>query len=263
MKIDYSLDDNIATIRLNVPEKYNAMCPEGASKLRKLLLKANRDARAVIIGGHGKAFCSGADLSGGMDKAKGQDNSFAEYDPGEALDTDFNPMIRTMRNLDIPIVTEVKGAAAGVGCSLALMGDIIITSEDAYFLQAFCNIGLVPDGGSSYLLSKAIGRTRAMEMMLLGERLPAKQALKYGLVNRVVPREQLETSARKMATKLAAGPTKSLALIRQQAWAGLDNSFEAQLNFERDQQQRAGQTEDHLEGVKAFLEKRKAAFKGR
>jgi 2-(1,2-epoxy-1,2-dihydrophenyl)acetyl-CoA isomerase len=166
-----------------------------------------------------------------------------------------------LRDLPIPFVTAVNGAAAGVGCSLALMGDIILAGESAYFMQAFRRIGLVPDGGSSYLLPRMIGRARAMEMMLLGERIPAPKALEWGLVNRCVPDHELMPTATAMAQELSEGP-KSLAMIRQLAWDSLDTHWREQLARERDTQRHAGRTADFAEGVTAFLQKRPAKFTG-
>jgi 2-(1,2-epoxy-1,2-dihydrophenyl)acetyl-CoA isomerase len=156
----------------------------------------------------------------------------------------------------------VNGAAAGVGCSLALLGDLIVAAESAYFLQAFRRIGLVPDGGSTYLLPRMIGRARAMEMALLGERIPAAQALEWGLVNRVVPDADLMTTAKGLAQALATGPA-SLGLTRQIINQSLDSDWAEQLHRERVAQRIAGKSADFAEGVRAFLEKRPAAFAGR
>ena len=162
----------------------------------------------------------------------------------------------------MPLVTAVNGAAAGVGCSIALMGDMIVAGESAYFLQAFRRIGLIPDGGSTYLLPRMIGRARAMEMALLGERVPAAKALEWGMINRVVPDAELMPTAMALAGELARGPA-SLALIRQTIWDSLDTDWADQLTLEADRQSIAGRTEDFREGVAAFLQKRPAEFKGR
>jgi 2-(1,2-epoxy-1,2-dihydrophenyl)acetyl-CoA isomerase len=156
----------------------------------------------------------------------------------------------------------VRGAAAGIGCSIALMGDIIIASENAYFLQAFAGIGLVPDGGAAFLLTRAIGRTRAMELMLLGERLPVGTALDWGLVNRVVADAELDEAALAMARRLAAGPA-ALATIRRATWAALELDFAGQLAAEVRDQSAMGETADFREGVTAFAMKRAPRFTGR
>jgi 2-(1,2-epoxy-1,2-dihydrophenyl)acetyl-CoA isomerase len=182
-------------------------------------------------------------------------------DAGAALESHYNPFVTYLRDLPIPFVTAVNGAAAGVGCSFALMGDLIVAGESAYFLQAFRRIGLVPDGGSTYLLPRMIGRARAMEMMLLGEKVPAAKALEWGMVNRVVADADLMATAKALAVELANGPN-SLAMIRRIAWESLDHHWQEQLNMERVIQRDAGRTADFAEGVTAFLQKRPAAFKG-
>ncbi len=167
-----------------------------------------------------------------------------------------------IKDYPIPIVTAVNGAAAGVGCSLALMGDMILAGESAYFLQAFRRIGLVPDGGSTYLLPRLIGRARAMEMTMLGERVTAAKALEWGLINRVVADADLMAEARKLAVELAHGPA-ALGHIRKLMWRSLDADWATQLDDEAETQNLAGSSEDFREGVKAFLEKRPAVFSGR
>jgi 2-(1,2-epoxy-1,2-dihydrophenyl)acetyl-CoA isomerase len=171
-------------------------------------------------------------------------------------------MVRRIKGASVPVVTAVRGAAAGIGCAIALLGDLIVCGESAYFYQAFRNIGLIPDGGSAYLLASAIGRVRAMEMMLLGTKVPAAQALEWGLVSRVVPDAELDATALALAQELASGPA-SLGLIRASAWAALESGFEAQLDRERVMQRAAGLTSDFNEGVAAFRAKRRPQFTGR
>ena len=166
-----------------------------------------------------------------------------------------------LRNLPLPWVSAVNGAAAGVGASLALAGDMIVAGESAFFLQAFSRIGLAPDGGSSHLLVRTIGRARASELMLLGERLSAAKALEWGLINRVVPDAELAEAALALAQRLAKG-AYSQRLIRQLAWSAVDADWETTLAQERAAQRTAGQSADHREGVRAFMEKRAAAFTG-
>jgi 2-(1,2-epoxy-1,2-dihydrophenyl)acetyl-CoA isomerase len=162
----------------------------------------------------------------------------------------------------LPIVTAINGPAAGIGCSIALLGDIVVAAESAYFLQAFRRIGLVPDGGSTYLLPRLVGKARAMEMMLLGDKIPAATALSWGLVNRCVADAELMPAARAIAQELANGPA-ALSIIRRLVWDSLDADWADQLNTERRAQRAAGKTDDFIEGVSAFLQKRPAAFKGR
>ena len=217
-------------------------------------------ARAIVLTGEGRGFCSGANLQAGP--GGGKLDGDGKPDAGAALETVYNPLVTYIREMPVPLVTAVNGAAAGVGCSLALLGDLIVAGESAYFLQAFRRIGLVPDGGSTYLLPRMIGKARAMEMALLGERVPAAQALEWGLVNRVVPDAELMTTAMGLARALADGPA-SLGLSRQTLWASMDSDWAAQLHRERMAQRTAGKTEDFGEGVAAFLAKRPAQFQGR
>lgn len=180
---------------------------------------------------------------------------------GGRLDGIFNPIVYQMRASKSPIVTAVRGPAAGVGCGIALAGDMIVSRESAAFIMAFRNVGLASDGGASYFLRRAIGRVRTMEMMLLGRKLPAATALEWGLVNRVVPDDAVDDEALALARELARGP-RSLGIIKQLAWSVLDVSFETALSNERVAQRDAGRTSDFSEGVAAFREKRVADFKG-
>jgi 2-(1,2-epoxy-1,2-dihydrophenyl)acetyl-CoA isomerase len=262
-KIKLAIAEGVATITLSDPATLNAA---GLDMVRELadafgrVAGGENGARAAILTGEGRGFCSGANLAGGgaAGRAAGADG---RPDAGNALESHYNPFVTLMRDFPMPIVTAVNGAAAGVGCSLALMGDIIIASDNAYFLQAFRRIGLVPDGGSTYLLPRMIGRARAMEMALLGERISAAKALEWGLINRCVPAAELIEAARALALELASGP-KALGLIRALMWRSLDAAWADQLADERDTQRLAGKTEDFLEGVKAFLQKRPAKFTG-
>lgn len=257
--IDYKVKNKVAYIRLNQPDILNAMSGEMGLEIMDALEMGERDARTIVLGSHGRAFCSGANLSGGGNINLDDPNR----DMGIRLERIFNPMFLKIRDLSVPIITSVRGPAVGFGCGLALIGDIIVTSETAFFLQSFCNIGLVPDGAAAYLMSRSIGRVKAMELMLLGERYPAQQAYEDGLVTRVVDDNQLDETTQTIAEKLANGPPFSLRLIRQSAWAALDSSFPEQLARERDTQRAAGRTDDFIEGVSAFREKRKAKFYGK
>lgn len=258
-KVRYALEDGVAVLTLNDPATMNAAGLDLAQELAGAVGRAVGEARAVIITGEGRGFCSGANLAGGGPAARTE--SDGALDAGAALESTYNPLISSLRDLPVPLVTAVNGAAAGVGCSLALMGDLIVAAESAYFLQAFRRIGLVPDGGSTYLLPRMIGRTRAMEMMLLGEKVPAAKALEWGMVNRVVPDADLLTTAMALARELANGP-KAISMIRRIGWASLDNDWKDQLHLERLTQRDAGLTEDFKEGVSAFLQKRPAKFQG-
>ena len=254
--VEYELTGHVATVRLHDPATLNALTPQVVEALHDAARRASREARAMLLCGAGRGFCSGWNLAVAPTANDGPP------DAGMALEAHVNPLMRTLRDLPIPWVSAVHGAAAGVGASLALMADLIVAGEGAYFLQAFRRIGLVPDGGATWLLAQAAGRARAMELMLLGERLPAPKALKWGLINRVVPDAEVQPVALALVHELADGPTRALALIRQAAWAATASDLDAALVTERTLQTQAGQTSDFREGVSAFLEKRPARFTG-
>jgi 2-(1,2-epoxy-1,2-dihydrophenyl)acetyl-CoA isomerase len=261
-KIKTAVSDGIGVITLADPATLNAAGLDLMDELKQAFedMKADTSVRCVVLTGDGRGFCSGANLSGRGPAAETPDPEGP--DAGASLEAVYNPFVTSLREYPIPIVTAVNGVAAGVGCSLALMGDIIVAAESAYFLQAFRRIGLVPDGGSTYLLPRLIGKARAMEMALLGDKVPAKTALEWGLVNRCVADDQLMPVAMELAKALATGP-KALGAIRKLVWESLDQEWAAQLHAERMAQKTAGRTEDSREGVLAFLQKRPAEFKGR
>lgn len=256
-KIEYEIADDVAMIRLNDPATLNAMSAAMGEELLDATRRAGEEARALLIGSVGRAFCSGANLTD-----DGVDLDDPMRDAGEPLERLFNPQILAMRASKIPIVSAVRGAAAGVGCGIALAADMIVASYTGYFFQAFRHVGLAADGGSSFLLAKAIGRVRAMELMLLGTKLPAATALEWGLINRVVPDAELDAHALGLAAELARGP-RSIGFIRAAAWAALELPLEDALALERSYQRDASRTEDFVEGVAAFRDRRPAMFKGR
>ena len=252
---------DVAVMTLNDPSVLNAF----GRKLREDMTVAmdrveSGSARCLVITGAGRAFCSGANLND-PDRANRDRAAEARGEVKSDLETWYNPMFLRLRALSIPIVTAINGMAAGAGMSLALTGDIRIAARSASFLQAFARIGLVPDCGSSWLLPRMIGMARAMELSLLAERLPAETALSWGLINRLEDDAALLPKAMEMARALAAGP-KSLGLIRQMYWEGMDNRYSEQLDLEAKLQSQAGITRDFEEGVAAFREKRPARFTG-
>ncbi|HEY2177051.1 MAG TPA: enoyl-CoA hydratase/isomerase [Caulobacteraceae bacterium] len=261
-KIKVTREGSVGVITLADPATLNACGADMAGELLaafKSEVMGETPARAILLTGEGRGFCSGANLTAGGQRPLDGDG---KPDAGAALESTYNPLVTYMREMAVPLVTAVNGAAAGVGCSLALLGDLIVASESAYFLQAFRRIGLVPDGGSTYLLPRAVGKARAMEMALLGEKISAAKALEWGLINRCVPDATLMDEAMGVARALADGPA-SLGLTRQILWASLDADWPAQLHRERLAQKSAGKTADFAEGVGAFVAKRPAVFQGR
>jgi 2-(1,2-epoxy-1,2-dihydrophenyl)acetyl-CoA isomerase len=250
----------VGVLRLDHQEVMNAVSLDMLAGLVEALESVEEkkaEVRCLVLTGAGRAFCAGANLQGRNVQSPGRSGA------GAALETAFHPFLRRLRNLHCPLVTSVNGAAAGAGMSFALMGDMILCARSAYFLQAFRRIGLVPDCGSTWLLPRLVGKARAIELSLMGERLPAEKALEWGLINRVYDDAALWEETMKLAHELASGPTVALSLIRRLYWASPGNSFEDQLNLEFESQRLAGATEDFREGVTAFLEKRPAKFGGK
>jgi 2-(1,2-epoxy-1,2-dihydrophenyl)acetyl-CoA isomerase len=248
---------DVLVLTLNRPDRLNAAPPAMFVEL-KAALQSLDGARAVLIAGAGRAFCAGADVAGG---ALGDD------DPGEAtfvaLTGSYNPLMAALADLGVPVVSAVRGAAAGIGCSLALAADFCVASETAYFLQAFVNIGLVPDGGASWMLPRLIGRARATEMMMLGERVPAARALDWGMIHKVVADDVLDAEAFALAERLAAMPTVALGLMRRAIARGYESDYATAMRVEAENQREARGTADAMEGGLAFLTKRKPVFTGR
>jgi 2-(1,2-epoxy-1,2-dihydrophenyl)acetyl-CoA isomerase len=245
----------VATLTIARPDKLNALSAQTVDELTAAVGEARAGgARCLLITGEGRGFSSGADLasSGGLPE-----------DAGEALEKHFNPLIEAVFDLPFPVVAAVNGPCAGAGCSLALAADIVIAARSAYFLQAFVNIGLIPDAGATWLLPRLAGRARAMEMMLLGERIPAEQAAQWGLISRVVEDEHLMSEAVALATNLAQGPTVALGLIRRLARNAEQLGLTDALAAERVAQKRAGETQDFKAAVIAFLQKQQPRFGGR
>jgi 2-(1,2-epoxy-1,2-dihydrophenyl)acetyl-CoA isomerase len=248
---------DVLVLTLNRPDRLNAAPPAMFVEL-KAALESLDGARAVLIAGAGRAFCSGADVAGG---ALGSD------DPGEAtfaaLTESYNPLMAAIADLDVPVVSAVRGPAAGIGCSLALAADFCVASETAYFLQAFVNIGLVPDGGASWMLPRLIGRARATEMMMLGERVLAAKALDWGMIHKVVADDALDAEAFALAERLAAGPTVALGLMRRSIARGYESNYATAMRVEAENQRAARGSADSMEGGIAFLTKRKPVFTGK
>jgi 2-(1,2-epoxy-1,2-dihydrophenyl)acetyl-CoA isomerase len=254
-----------ATVRLNRPDALNAWNLQFGLDLREALegVGADDEVRAVMITGAGRGFSSGADLTEQRTDGSADTDEDGEFDLSKRLRERYHPILHAIRDMPKPVVAAVNGPAAGIGCSLALACDLILAAESSFFLLAFVNIGLVPDGGSSAFVPARVGLARAAEMMLLGERIPAAKALDWGLINRVVPDDSLESEAAELLDRLAAGPTRSYAgmkeLVNRRAYADLA----VQLEAEADQQRAMGKTTDFVEGVTAFAQKRTPNFTGR
>ena len=257
--VDTRITGGVARITLNRPEALNAWTRELGDDLRAALEQAadTPEARAIVLTGAGRAFSSGADMKGGG--ALGDDGKLDVLTP---LRDTYNPLILRVRTIPKPVVAAVNGPAAGIGCSLALAADLIVAAESAYFLLAFVNVGLGLDGGASAFLPARVGHARAFELAYLGERVPAAQALDWGLVNRVVPDAELEAQVSALAARLAAGPPGSYANIKRTLNRQLYPRLERQLDDEAVLQQERARSADFMEGVLAFMEKRPATFTG-
>jgi 2-(1,2-epoxy-1,2-dihydrophenyl)acetyl-CoA isomerase len=257
----YNVADGVVTLTLNRPEKLNAFGGTMREELAAAVERADADdgVRALIITGAGRAFCSGADLGDRIADLE----SGASFDSGEILDKIYNPLVRRIAALEIPVIAAVNGVAAGAGANIALACDIVIAARSASFIQAFCRIGLVPDAGGSYHLPRLIGRARAMGLTLLGDALDAETAHEWGLIWAVADDDALMAEATGIARRLAQGPTLALGLIKKAMNASEHNTLAEQLDLERDLQRIAGASEDFREGIAAFVEKRRPAFKGK
>ncbi len=246
----------VTTITLNRPERLNACPPQMADEIRDALATPG-DARCFLITGAGRAFCSGADLA--TRGARSVTGGRGAYD---SLSQSYNPLILHMAQCPVPIVSAVNGPAAGIGCSIALAADFVLAGRSAYFLQAFVNIGLVPDGGASWMLPRLIGKARATEMMMLGEKIGAEKAESWGLIYKCVDDADLLEGAKALALRLATGPTLALGQMRENIFRALEVDYASALHQEAVGQRRAGDSADAAEGGMAFLAKRTPVFKG-
>ncbi len=260
--VNVSVADGVATVQLNRPQALNAWNRRFGEDLLAAMHQVRRDVdvRAVLIEGAGRAFSSGADLK---DVSGGETTPDGRPDVYKTLTERYHPIMIAIREMPKPVIASVRGPAVGIGCSLALCCDLIVAGEGAYFLLAFVNIGLVPDGGSSLFVPTRVGMARATELAMLGERLPAQQALQWGLINRVVPDERLAEESAALAARLAAGPTRSYAGTKRQLNNWLYSRMHEQLELEAQIQREMAGSDDFLEGAMAFVEKRPTRFQGK
>lgn len=254
-KVLVTLENGIKRITFNNPARRNAMDFEAFKFIGdEIKRSATDETKVVVLTGAGDAFCAGADVQGfGSGEATG--------DVTASLRGGVNPGIQAMRDLPKPIIARVQGHAAGVGCNYALAADIIIASEQAFFGQVFVKIGLMPDGGGTYFLPRSVGYNKAFELMALGDPISSQQAFEMGMINRVVPAEELDATVNKLAERLAASPGIALAKIKAGLIAALKSDLAGALDFEAVNQGDCFRSEDFKEGVSAFLEKRKLTFK--
>lgn len=257
--IVFAIEDGVALLSFNRPAQLNSFNTAMHLEVREALkqVRHSSEARVLLLTGEGRAFCAGQDLSD-RNVAPGADMP----DLGESIDRFYNPLVRTLRDLPMPVVCAVNGVAAGAGANIPLACDLVLAARSASFIQAFCKIGLVPDSGGTWLLPRLVGMARAKALAMLGERLGAEQAEQWGLIHRVVDDAALRDEALALARQLATQPTYGLALIKRGLNASFDNGFDDQLQLERDLQRLAGRSDDYREGVNAFMNKRTPAFKG-
>ncbi len=255
--IEIKIENSVAWITLNRPEVFNSFNREMALLLQKTLDDCNIDenVRVIVITGNGKAFCAGQDLKEVTDP---------ELNPGfrKILEEHYNPIIQRIRNIEKPIIAAVNGVAAGAGANIALACDFVLASEQASFIQAFSKIGLIPDSGGTFFLPRIIGLQKATALMMLGDKVTAQEALQMGMIYKIFPVAFLEEEVMALVKNIANMPTKALGLTKRLLNKSMSNSLEEQLALESDIQIEASSSNDYKEGVVAFIEKRKPAFKG-
>ncbi len=259
------IEDAVAIFTMDNPARRNAMGPAMVSALRRALDRVaapGAGARCLLLTGAGRVFCSGGDMAESQEivqsRAAGNSDAGAHY----TLEMLHHPVIRRLRDLPIPLLTAVNGAAVGMGLSYALLGDLIVLTRSAYLTARFVKVGMSPDAGQSWLLPRIVGTVRAREMLMLGEKISAEQALSWGLVNRVYPDDSFAAEARSLAHRLAHGPTLALRDIRKLSWQAWRNTHDEHLDMEERMQIALGHTHDGQEGINAFIEKRDPDFRG-
>jgi 2-(1,2-epoxy-1,2-dihydrophenyl)acetyl-CoA isomerase len=259
-QIRFTLENGVGIITLNRPDRLNSFTAVMQGELQRALdaLEACADLRGVVITGAGRGFCAGQDLGERKPLPEGQ-----KRDLSEGLKTYYRPLILRLRALPVPVVCLVNGVAAGAGASLALACDVIYAVESARFIQAFSKIGLLPDAGGTWFLPRLVGSARAMGTALFGEPVSARQAESWGLIWRCIADDALEATLADVVNKLAQGPTRSYAAIKQALYASSANTLAEQIDLESELQRELGYTEDYQEGMRAFAEKRAPSFQGK
>jgi 2-(1,2-epoxy-1,2-dihydrophenyl)acetyl-CoA isomerase len=254
--------DNVCTVTLNRPDSLNSINDAMTTELAKVFGQLRNDAavRCVILTGAGRAFCSGQDL--GDLKSKYSDPQFTPH-LGDDLRRRYNPVVRGLREMEKPVIAAVNGVAAGAGLSFALACDLRIASDKASFIEVFVNVGLIPDSGNTFFLPRLVGLGKALELCFTGDKVSAADALHLGLVNKVVPAEELTKTTRDLAHRLAKLPTKGIALTKKLLYGSMNSDLETVLEAEAEAQETAARTGDHKEGVRAFFEKRPPNFQGK
>ncbi|MEM1351911.1 MAG: enoyl-CoA hydratase-related protein [Pseudomonadota bacterium] len=251
----YEVNDGVAVVTLNRPDKMNALTTQLRAELSFAVSEAGKVARVVVITGAGEAFCAGQDL--------GDRVSAANADLERTLRDEYTPLIHAITECPVPTIAAVNGAAAGAGASLALAADVVIAAECAYFLQAFARVGLLPDAGASFILPRTMGLAKAMGAALFADKITAQQADDWGMIWEAVPDADFDAHWRQRAAHLASGPTSAYGAIKAVLRDSFAHSLEEQLTIEARAQGRCGKSRDFKEGVLAFSEKRKARFEGR
>jgi 2-(1,2-epoxy-1,2-dihydrophenyl)acetyl-CoA isomerase len=261
----YAVRQGVATITLNRPEVLNAITPAMIGELRAALDAVDSDAavRTVVLTGAGRGFCSGADLKARQRVKPGDPATDDDPEGSQRLRRTYNPLILAIRSIEKPFIASVNGVAAGAGCNLALACDLVLASDVARFGNVFARIGLIPDCGGHFFLPRLVGFHKAAELMFTGDIIDAHEAGRIGLINRVVPHAELAQATQELAERLARGPTRAIGLCKRIMNLGITADLATVLEAEAEGQHLAHQTEDHWEGVQAFLEKRPARFSGR
>ena len=255
--IDFKAEGGIARLTLNRPDRLNSFTVEMHEEVADALSSLG-DARVLVLTGAGRGFCAGQDLN---DRAVAPGG--AAVDLGESVEKRYNPLIRTLTSLPLPVIARVNGVAAGAGANIALACDMVIAAHSAKFIQSFASIGLIPDSGGTWVLPRLVGQARALGLALTAEPLPAEKAAEWGLIWKAVPDDQLDAEVDALAGRFATAPTQGLAAIKRMVRGSWGRSLDEELDLQRDTMRELGMTEDYREGVAAFMEKRQPRFTGR